>query len=141
MKRFLVIIILLSASFAIKAQSVEQSCQIIETEIADSIYRNFSVSSSGYLTFNWFGKDGSQTLLTVDLTKVTISKDVWAGGYRVFIRCIDDIDCINENGQVGSDENYFADFSKTYLPANDERGMNIIYSQLLFLLKYGNNLR
>lgn len=141
MKRFIVAILLITVSLGLKAQSVEESCKIIETEIQDSVYVNFSVNSNGYLTYNWIGKDDSQTLITIDLTKITISKDVSQQGYKVYIRCIDDIDCIHEEGKVGSDENYFANFSKTYLPAYDERGMNIIYSQLVFLLKYGNNLR
>ncbi len=126
----------------LKAQSVEESCQIIETEVKDGIYSQFSVNSNGYLTYVWKDKkNDSETVLTIDLTKVTVSKDVSQQGYRVYINCIDGIDCINEKGKLKNDETYFSDFSKTYLPAKDEKGMTIMYNHLLFLLKLGNTNR
>ena len=136
-------LISLSLVFALNtnllAQSPEESCQIIESEIKGEIYSQFSVNSNGYLTYVWTdAKSNSETLLTIDLTKITISKDVSERGYRVFINCIDNIDCINEKGTLGNDQTYYAVFSKTYLPAKDERGMIIIYNQMMFLLKLGN---
>ncbi|MDR0971115.1 MAG: hypothetical protein LBM25_01860 [Bacteroidales bacterium] len=121
------------------SQSIDESCKIIETEVKDGIYNNFSVNSNGFLTYNWVDKKSdSQTLITIDLTKVRITKDVSQRGYRVFINCMDEIDCINEKGRLSSNENYYSDFSKTYIPAKDEKGMIAIYNHLLFLLKWGN---
>ncbi len=142
----LFLLISISLAFALStnlyAQSPQESCQIIETEIKGDIYKQFSVNSNGYLTYVWTNKkSNSETLITIDLTKVTVSKDVSARGYRVFINCIDGIDCINEKGKLGDDQTYYADFSKTYLPAEDERGMVIIYNQLMFILKLGNTNR
>lgn len=131
------IIALLSTN--LYAQSPDESCQIIESEIKGEIYTNFSVNSNGYLTYVWKDKkSNSETFMTIDLTKITISKDVSSRGYRVFLNCIDGLDCINERGKLGKDETYYADFSKTYLPARDEKGMVTIYNQMLFLLKLGN---
>mgnify|MGYP000860833033 CR=1 FL=1 len=138
-QKLLLLALISLVSNVIYAQSPEESCQMIETEIKDNIYSEFSVNSNGYLTYIWKDeKSKSETLLTIDLTKITVSKDVSQRGYRVFLNCIDAIDCINERGKLGSDETYYADFSKTYLPANDEKGMIIIYNQMLFLLKLGN---
>lgn len=134
--------IILAFSTNIFAQSPEESCQIIESEIKGEIYKQFSVNSNGFLTYKWTDeKTNSETLLTIDLTKITVSKDVSSRGYRVFINCIDDVDCINEKGKLGTDETYYSDFSKTYLPANDEKGMITIYNQMMFLLKLGNKNR
>lgn len=144
-KTIITLVFCLVASFScvsLHAQSVEESCQIIETEVKDGIYSQFSVNSNGYLTYVWKDKkSNSETLLTIDLTKVTVSKDVSQRGYRVYIKCIDGIDCINEKGKLGNDETYYSDFAKTFLPANDEKGMTIMYNQLLFLLKFGNTNR
>lgn len=145
MKKVL-LLISLSLVFALNtnlyAQSPEESCKIIETEIKGDIYKEFSVNSNGYLTYIWTNANSnSETLITIDLTKVTVSKGVSQRGYRVFINCIDGIDCINEKGKLGDDETYYSDFAKTYLPAEDERGMVIIYNQLMFLLKLGNTNR
>lgn len=123
------------------SQSIEQSCKIIESEIKDNIYREFGVNSNGYLTYKYIDEKGSNTTLTIDLTKVNIMREISSRGYRVYIRCIDGISCINEKGRVGDDETFYADFPKTYLPSDDEKGMNIIYNQLLFLLKFGNTNR
>lgn len=123
------------------SQSIEQSCTIIESEIKDNIYREFGVNSNGYLTYKYIDEKGSNTTLTIDLTKVNIMREISSRGYRVYIRCIDGISCINEKGKVGDDETFYADFPKTYLPSEDEKGMNIIYNQLLFLLKFGNTNR
>ncbi|MDD2288029.1 MAG: hypothetical protein ACK5MH_01400 [Bacteroidales bacterium] len=123
------------------SQSIEQSCKIIESEIKDNIYREFGVNSNGYLTYKYIDEKGSNTTLTIDLTKVNIMREISSRGYRVYIRCIDGISCINEKGRVGDDETFYADFPKTYLPSEDEKGMNIIYNQLLFLLKFGNTNR
>lgn len=137
---FLIVFIIITAlNTNLFAQSPEESCQIIELEIKGSIYKNFSVNSNGILTYVWTDKkSNSETFLTIDLTQITVSKDVSARGYRVFINCIDGIDCINERGKLGDDETYYADFSKTYFPAVDEKGMVTIYNQMMFLLKLGN---
>lgn len=143
-KIFLGLAILFSSLLIInnlKAQSIEQSCQIIETEVKGGIYKNFAVNSNGYLTYNYVDDKGSETELTIDLTKVSVIKDVSQQGYKVFIRCLDGVSCINEKGRLVEDENFYADFSKTYIPANDEKGMNIVYQHLLFLLKFGNTNR
>ncbi|MDD2576003.1 MAG: hypothetical protein PHG98_00175 [Bacteroidales bacterium] len=137
-----VLIIISALSTNLYAQSPEESCQIIESEIKDGIYTKFSVNSNGILTYVWTDKKSdSETILTIDLTKITVSKDVSSRGYRVFINCIDGIDCVNERGKLGTDETYYSDFSKTYLPANDEKGMVTIYNQMVFLLKLGNTNR
>lgn len=137
-----VLIIITALSTNLYAQSPEESCQIIESEIKGEIYTKFSVNSNGILTYVWTdAKSNSETMLTIDLTKITVSKDVSSRGYRVFINCIDGLDCINERGKLGNDETFYADFSKTYLPANDEKGMVTIYNQMMFLLKLGNTNR
>lgn len=143
-KLFLLISIslVLALNVNLYAQSPEESCNIIETEVKGSIYKDFSVNSNGYLSYIWTDtKSNSETLITIDLTQVTVSKDVSLRGYRVFINCIDGVGCINEKGRLGTDETYYSDFSKTYLPAEDERGMVIIYNQLMFILKLGNTNR
>lgn len=144
MKKLLLLpLFLLSAIFInnTQAQSIEESCYIIESEISDNIYREFGVNSNGYLTYKYIDDKGSNTTLTIDLTKVSIIRDISSRGYRVYIKCIDGLSCINEKGRVGDDETFYADFSKTYLPSDDEKGMNIIYNQLQFLLKFGNTNR
>ncbi len=138
---FILILISLMGGGFLYSQSIVESCQMIETEIKDGIYKDFGVNSNGYLTYNYVDDMGSNTLITIDLTQVSVIKDVSSRGYRVFIRCIDGLNCINEKGRIGDDETFYADFPKTYLPANDEKGMNIIYSQILFLLKFGNTNR
>lgn len=144
MNKLFISILFFVISFQINntySQSIEQSCKIIESEIKGNIYREFGVNSNGYLTYKYIDEKGSNTTLTIDLTKVNIMREISSRGYRVYIRCIDGISCINEKGRVGDDETFYADFPKTYLPSEDEKGMNIIYNQLLFLLKFGNTNR
>jgi hypothetical protein len=124
-----------------EAQTLEESCGIIESEIVDSQYHSFTLSGDGYLSYVWTDKKGSQTTISIDLTQVTISKDVVATGYRVWFNCIDGSNCIVERGTVGDDEQFYGEYSKTYLAANSSEGMNAIYLQLEYLLKLSNGIR
>jgi hypothetical protein len=123
------------------AQTVEESCSIIESDIVDNQYHSFTLSGDGYLSYVWTDKKGSETTISIDLTQITISKDVSNTDYKVWINCIDGSNCVIERGIVGDDEQFYGEYSKTYLSAKDAEGMDAIYLQLEYLLKLSNGIR
>lgn len=144
MKKVLASIIILSAVNAfnfVQAQRIDESCEIIATSIKDGQYKEFTIDGAGYLSYLWTDNKGSETSLKIDLTQVTISKDVSMSGYKVWVNCIDGTNCITEKGIVGDDQNYYSEFPRTYLPAKSESDMNAIYYQMEYLLKLANGIR
>ena len=71
----------------------------------------------------------------------TISKEITATGYKVWINCIDGVNCITEKGVIGKNDSYYGEYNRTYLPANSESDMNAIYYQLDYLLRLANEIR
>ncbi|MDR1006879.1 MAG: hypothetical protein LBL74_08490 [Bacteroidales bacterium] len=123
------------------AQSIEESCDIISNQILNKQYHSFSLSGDGYFSYVWTDQKGSETRIKIDLTQITISKDVSSDISKVWINCLDAANCIVEQGKVGEDEQYYAEYSKTYLPTKDTEGMNAVYLQLEYLLKLSNEIR
>lgn len=144
MKKILVAIVLLcSIGFSknSNAQRIEEACNIIATSIVDSQYKEFTIDGSAYLSYIWTDNKGSETTMQVDLTQVTISKDITRSGYKVWLNCLDGANCIVEKGKLGNNENYYSEFPRTYLPAKSESDMDAIFYQLEYLLKFGNEIR
>ncbi|MDR1725043.1 MAG: hypothetical protein LBR28_01445 [Bacteroidales bacterium] len=137
----LVLILVLISGSNLKSQTIEETCGIIQSEIVDNQYHSFTLSGSGYLSYVWTDQKDSETTINIDLTQVTISKDISNTGYKVWIKCIDQTNCIVEQGRVGSNEYYYSEYSKTYLPAKSVEGMEAIYLQLEYLLKLSNGIR
>lgn len=144
MKRILIAIVLLCSiglSTNTQAQRIEEACSIIATSIVDSQYKEFTIDGSAYLSYIWTDHKDSETIMQVDLTQVTISKDITRTGYKVWLNCLDGVNCIIEKGKLGQDENYYSEFPRTYLPAKSESDMDAIFYQLEYLLKLGNEIR
>ena len=79
MKKISVIVILLCSLVSFKysnAQRIEEACNIIATSIVDSQYKEFTIDGSAYLSYIWTDHKDSETTMQVDLTQVTISKDI-----------------------------------------------------------------
>ncbi|MBO5963674.1 MAG: hypothetical protein J6P97_04255 [Bacteroidales bacterium] len=89
----------------------------------------------------WSGKNNSETNLSIDLIQITISKEISQTGYKVWINCIDGVNCITEKGTIGKNDTYYGEYNKTYLPANNESDMNAIYYQMEYLLQLANEIR
>jgi hypothetical protein len=121
--------------FQVKGQEIKESCNIIETSIKDKVYYDFTLSGDGFLSYAWGDNDDNHTNITIDLTKVTISKDYTFGACKIWINCIDGNDCINEVGTIGSKDGMYFTYPKTFLPANNEQDMNAIFIQLNYLIK------
>jgi hypothetical protein len=144
MKKIFVIAILfcsLGLSKQSNAQRIEEACNIIATSIVDEQYKEFTIDGSAYLSYIWTDHKDSETTMQVDLTQVTISKDITRTGYKVWLNCLDGVNCIIEKGKLGNDENYYSEFPRTYLPAKTESDMDAIFYQLEYLLKLGNEIR
>lgn len=144
MKRVLLIIVLLSGiatGCKLQAQRIEEACEIIGTSIKDNQYKEFTIDGSGFLSYIWSGSKNSETCMNVDLIQITISKEITPTGYKVWLNCIDGVNCISEKGRVGNDENFYGEYNKTYLPAKSENEMNAIYTQLDYLLRLANEIR
>lgn len=144
MKRVLLIIVLLSGiatGCKLQAQRIEEACEIIGTSIKDNQYKEFTIDGSGFLSYIWSGGNNSETCMNVDLIQITISKEITPTGYKVWLNCIDGVNCISEKGRVGNDENFYGEYNKTYLPAKSENEMNAIYTQLDYLLRLANEIR
>ena len=143
MKKYILLGFILTAFVTIdlNAQRIEEACEIIGTSIKDNSYKEFTIDGSGFLSYIWSGKNDSETTLSVDLIQATISKEITATGYKVWINCIDGVNCITEKGTIGKNENYYGEYNKTYLPANNESDMNAIYYQMEYLLQLANEIR
>lgn len=144
MKKILVAIVLLCSIGLSKnsnAQRIEEACNIIATSIVDAQYKEFTIDGSAYLSYIWTDNKDSETTMQVDLTQVTISKDITRTGYRVWLNCLDGVNCIVEKGKIKDNENYYSEFPRTYLPAKSESDMDAIFYQLEYLLKLGNEIR
>ncbi len=144
MKKILVAIVLLCSIGLSKnsnAQRIEEACNIIATSIVDAQYKEFTIDGSAYLSYIWTDNKGSETTMQVDLTQVTISKDITRTGYKVWLNCLDGVNCIVEKGKIKDNENYYSEFPRTYLPAKSESDMDAIFYQLEYLLKLGNEIR
>lgn len=143
MKRYILLGLLLTsfATIDLKAQRIEEACEIIATSIKNNSYKEFTIDGSGYLSYLWSGKNGSETTLSVDLIQATISKEITATGYKVWLNCIDGVNCITEKGVIGKNYSYYGEYNRTYLPANNESDMNAIYLQLDYLLRLANEIR
>ncbi len=142
-KTALVFAVLLTVfvQFGAKAQRIEEACEIISTSIKDNAYKEFTIDGSGFLSYIWSGKNGSETSLSVDMIRATVSKQITPTGYCVWINCTDGVNCITEKGIVGSNENFYGEYNKTYLPAKSEGDMDAIYLQLDYLLRLANEIR
>lgn len=83
MKKILTFLALfLSIGFTLSAQEIQESCNIIESSVKNHQYYNFTISGDGFLSYNWGDNDDNHTTLSVDLTKVTISKDRTMGNEK-----------------------------------------------------------
>ncbi len=132
---FIFLIISLCVFEGVWAQEIQESCSIIETSVKDNLYYNFTLSGDGFLSYNWGDNDDNQTVISVDLTKVTISKDYSMNSPKVWINCIDNNSCIDEMGRMGAKDGMYFNYSKTYLPANNEGDMEAMYMHLNYLIK------
>ena len=143
MKKYILLGFILTAFVTIdlNAQRIEEACEIIGTSIKDNSYKEFTIDGSGFLSYIWSGKNGSETTLSVDLIQATISKEITAIGYKVWLNCIDGVNCITEKGAIGKNDSYYGEYNRTYLPANSESDMNAIYYQLDYLLRLANEIR
>ncbi|MEE0947491.1 MAG: hypothetical protein U0L53_02095 [Bacteroidales bacterium] len=143
MKKYILLGFILTAFVTIdlNAQRIEEACEIIGTSIKDNSYKEFTIDGSGFLSYIWSGKNDSETTLSVDLIQATISKEITATGYKVWINCIDGVNCITEKGTIGKNDTYYGEYNKTYLPANNESDMNAIYYQIEYLLQLANEIR
>lgn len=143
MKKYILLGFILTAFVTIdlNAQRIEEACEIIGTSIKDNSYKEFTIDGSGFLSYIWSGKNDSETTLSVDLIQATISKEITATGYKVWINCIDGVNCITEKGTIGKNDTYYGEYNKTYLPANSESDMNAIYYQMEYLLQLANEIR
>lgn len=125
----------LGFGFFAQAQEIQESCTIIETSVKNHQYYNFTISGDGFLSYNWGENDDNHTTISIDLTNVTISKDYTNGKEKVWINCIDNNSCINEMGRIGSRDGMYFNYSKTYLPANNEADMEAMFMHLNYLIK------
>lgn len=143
MKKYILLGFILTAFVTIdlNAQRIEEACEIIGTSIKDNSYKEFTIDGSGFLSYIWSGKNGSETTLSVDLIQATISKEITATGYKIWLNCIDGVNCITEKGVIGNNDSYYGEYNRTYLPANSESDMNAIYYQLDYLLRLANEIR
>lgn len=130
---FLIIAAVLFGTSQSKAQSMEESCSLINSEVKDSIYGNFALSGTGFLTYTWSDGKGSETILSAEMSKIVFTTEQLGNDFRVWIKCSDGTNCISEVGILGTDSNFNAHFNKTYLPARNAEGMNIICDHLNFL--------
>lgn len=117
------------------AQEIQQSCTIIETSVKDNQYYNFTLSGDGFLSYNWGDNEDNNTTISVDLTKVTISKDFSIQNPRVWINCIDNNSCISETGRMGARDGMYFSYSKTFLPANNDADMEAMFLHLNYLIQ------
>ncbi|MEE1097201.1 MAG: hypothetical protein U0K83_02620 [Bacteroidales bacterium] len=138
---FLAFAIAFLANNNLQAQRIEEACEIIGTSIKDNSYKEFTIDGSGFLSYMWSGKNNSETNLSIDLIQITISKEISQTGYKVWINCIDGVNCITEKGTIGKNDTYYGEYNKTYLPANNESDMNAIYYQMEYLLQLANEIR
>ena len=138
---FLAFAIAFLANNNLQAQRIEEACEIIGTSIKDNSYKEFTIDGSGFLSYMWSGKNNSETNLSIDLIQITISKEISQTGYKVWINCIDGVNCITEKGTIGKNDTYYGEYNKTYLPANSESDMNAIYYQMEYLLQLANEIR
>lgn len=144
MRRYISVLCLVLAGFVADnsmAQRIEEACEIIGTSIEGNVYKEFTIDGSGFLSYLWSGKNNSQTSLSVDLIQTTVSKEITNSGYKVWINCIDGVNCITEKGIVGKNENFYGEYNRTYLPAKSESDMNAIYYQMEYLLQLANEIR
>lgn len=143
MKKYILLGFILTAFVTIdlNAQRIEEACEIIGTSIKDNSYKEFTIDGSGFLSYMWSGKNNSETNLSIDLIQITISKEISQTGYKVWINCIDGVNCITEKGTIGKNDTYYGEYNKTYLPANNESDMNAIYYQMEYLLQLANEIR
>jgi hypothetical protein len=138
MKKTLCIIAIIACfipCLKVNGQEIKESCNIIETSIKDHQYYDFTLSGDGFLSYAWGNNDDNHTNISVDLTKVTISKDYTFGSWKIWINCIEGNDCISESGIIGARDGMYFNYSKTFLPANSEGDMNAIFIQLNYLIK------
>ncbi|MEE3412927.1 MAG: hypothetical protein VZQ58_03490 [Bacteroidales bacterium] len=136
MKRLLTITIAcFGLLFSVYSQEIQQSCTIIETSVKNNLYYNFTLSGDGFLSYNWGDNDDNHTTISVDLSKVTISKDYTLASPKVWINCIDNNSCIDEVGTMGARDGMYFNYSKTYLPANNDADMEAMYMHLNYLIK------
>ncbi len=124
-----------------QAQRIEEACEIIGTSIKDNQYKEFTIDGAGFMSYMWSGSNGSETTLSADLIQVTVSKEITQTGYKVWINCIDGVNCITEKGTVGNNETFYGEYNKTYLPAKSEHDMDAIYYQMNYLLRLANEIR
>ncbi|MBQ9254124.1 MAG: hypothetical protein IJ180_05040 [Bacteroidales bacterium] len=134
-KVFVFIVLVLGTMVSMYAQEIQESCQIIESSVKNKQYYNFTISGDGFLSYNWGDNDDNHTTISVDLTKVTISKDYTLGKEKVWINCIDYNGCIDEMGKIGARDGMYFNYSKTYLPANNETDMEAMFMHLNYLIK------
>lgn len=137
MKRvFISILFCLTSFMSLNAQELSESIQIIESSIKDNTYYNFTISGDGHLSYNWGKDDDNNTVITVDLSNVTISKDYTSFQPKVWINCIDGNSCIEERGRIGATDGIYFNYSRTYLPAKNEDDLNALFRHLSILISY-----
>ncbi len=120
----------------LNAQEITESLEIIESSVKDNVYYNFTISGDGYLSYNWGDNDDNNTVITIDLANVTISKDFSISQPKLWINCIDGNSCINETGRIGSKDGMYFNYSRTYIPANSESDLNAMFRHLSYLMRY-----
>lgn len=127
---------LLTCFFQTKAQEIYESIEIIESSVKDNLYYNFTVSGDGILSYNWGGNDDNLTVISVDLSGVTISKDFSVSSPKLWINCIDGVSCINEQGRIGATDGMYFSYNRTYIPAKNEDDLNAMFRHMDYLIKY-----
>ncbi|MBR1768903.1 MAG: hypothetical protein IJ748_00400 [Bacteroidales bacterium] len=137
MKKSFVIsfLLVLGSVLPVFSQEIQQSCTIIETSVKDNLYYNFTLSGDGFLSYNWGADNDNQTTISVDLSKITISKDYSLNSPKVWLNCINGTSCIEEAGRMGAREGMYFNYSKTYLPANNDDDMEAMFMHLNYLIK------
>src|SRR5574344_617274 len=132
---FLIISIISILTYCnVQGQEIQESCKIIETSIKGGQYKDFTFSGDGFLTYTWGDNNDSETQITIDLIKVTISKDLTFNNSKVWINCIGGNNCICEKGKIANQDGMYFTYPKTYLPANNESDMKAMFLQLDYLI-------
>ena len=137
MKKFFFFLTLcLTCMTLLNAQELSESIEIVESSVKDGVYYNFTISGDGYLSYNWGKDDDNSTVISIDLSGVTISKDFTADKNKFWINCIDGNSCINEQGRIGAMDGMYFNYNRTYIPANNEEDLNAMFRHMSYLIRY-----
>ncbi|MGP1515706.1 MAG: hypothetical protein ACTTJH_07080 [Bacteroidales bacterium] len=137
MSRFFIFITFFFISaLSLNAQELTESIEVIESSVKGKTYYNFTISGDGHLSYNWGKDDDNFTVITIDLSNVTISKDITSFYPKLWINCIDNNNCIEERGRIGAMDGMYFNYNRTYLPANNEEDLDAMFHQLSNLIIY-----